>query len=62
MPKWMAAIGQFLPNGYMLQNFNQWFIHDKALETLLLPAFLAIGFIIVFWFINKTLLPKFARS
>ena len=62
MPKWMAAIGQYLPNGYMLQSFNQWFIHDKTLEVLLIPALVALLFIIVLWFVNKTLLPKFARS
>ena len=62
MPKWMVAIGQYLPNGYMLQSFNQWFIDDKALEILLVPALFASMFIIVLWFVNKSLLPKFARS
>lgn len=62
MPKWMAAIGQYLPNGYLLQSFNQWFIEDKSLEVLLIPALFALLFIVVFWFVNKILLPKFARS
>ena len=62
MPKWMVAIGQYLPNGYMLQSFNQWFIHDEALSVLATPATVAIIFIGLFWFINKSLLPKFARS
>lgn len=62
MPKWMAAIGEYLPNGYMLQSFNQWFIHDKALEVLMVPALIALLFIVVLWFVNKSLLPKFARS
>jgi len=62
MPKWIAAVGQFLPNGYLLHSFNQWFIHDKALESLLVPAGLALLFIVIMWFVNKSLLPKFARS
>ncbi|MFK8011555.1 MAG: ABC transporter permease [Marinicellaceae bacterium] len=62
MPKWMAAIGQYLPNGYMLERFNQWFIHDKSLEILILPATLAALLIILLWLVNKLLLPKFARS
>jgi len=62
MPKWMAAIGQYLPNGYMLRNFNQWFIHDEFLSILAIPAVIALVFIGVFWLLNKTLLPKFARS
>jgi len=62
MPKWMVAIGQYLPNGYMLQSFNQWFIHDKTLDVLMIPAGIALFFIAALWLINKTLLPKFARS
>jgi ABC-type multidrug transport system permease subunit len=62
MPKWMVAIGQYLPNGYMLQSFNQWFIHDQDLSVLATPAIVATIFIGLFWVINKSLLPKFARS
>lgn len=62
MPKWMVAIGQYLPNGYMLQSLNQWFIHDKALSVLATPAIVATIFIVLLWFINKSLLPQFARS
>jgi ABC-type multidrug transport system permease subunit len=62
MPKWMVAIGQYLPNGYMLQAFNQWFLKDSALSSLLTPAAIAVAFIVLFWLVNKTLIPKFARS
>lgn len=62
MPKWMVAIGQYLPNGYMLQSFNRWFIDDGLLSVLLIPAVIAAGFICLLWFINKSLLPKFARA
>jgi len=62
MPKWMAVIGQYLPNGYMLQSFNQWFIDDGLLSVLLVPAVIAVIFIGLLWFINKSLLPKFARA
>ncbi len=62
MPKWMVAIGQYLPNGYMLQSFNQWFVNDNPLEILFVPAIVALVFIVVFWFVNRSLLPKFARS
>jgi len=62
MPKWMVAIGQYLPNGYMLQSFNQWFIKDQALSVLTVPLLIAIAFILIMWFINKSLLPKFVRA
>lgn len=62
MPKWMAAIGQYLPNGYMLQNFNYWFIDDGLLSVLIMPGIMAAVFIALLWFINKSLLPKFARA
>lgn len=62
MPKWMVAIGQYLPNGYMLKSFNLWFIDDLPLSTLITPATIAIAFIVLFWLLNKSLLPKFARS
>ena len=62
MPKWMAVIGQYLPNGFLLDKFNNWFIDDGALSVLYVPAIIAIVFIALFWIINKTLLPKFAKA
>jgi ABC-type multidrug transport system permease subunit len=62
MPKWMASIGQYLPNGFLLDKFNNWFIDDGALSVLYVPAIIAIVFIALFWIINKTLLPKFAKA
>ena len=62
MPKWMVAIGQYLPNGYLLQSFNQWFLKGKPLSVLSMPLLIAIIFIIIMWFVNKSLLPKFVRT
>ena len=61
MPKWMVAIGQYLPNGYLLQYFNYWLIDHQALSVLLKPAVIAMVFIIVMWIVNNRLLPSFAR-
>ena len=62
MPEWMAAIGQYLPNGYMLQSFNRWFIDNEELSVLFVPATIAAAFIGILWFANKSLLPRFARA
>ena len=62
MPVWMAGIGQYLPNGYMLQKFNLWFIDDGLLNVLITPAIIATVFFGILWFINKSLLAKFARA
>ena len=62
MPIWMASIGKYIPNGYLLDKFNQWFIDDGLLSVLLVPGLIAMAFFALFWFINKTLLAKFARA
>ena len=62
MPKWMVAIGQYLPNGYLLQSFNQWLVKDNPLSALTVPALIAMAMIVLFWFLNRIKLPGFARS
>jgi len=62
MPQWMVMIGEKLPNGYLLQSFNSWFIKDQSLSVLTIPAIVACIFIVVLWFINHSLFAKFARS
>jgi len=62
MPKWMVAIGQYLPNGYLLQSFNHWFLEDFPLNSLLTPALIAGLFIAVLWWFNQSLFKRFARS
>jgi ABC-type multidrug transport system permease subunit len=61
MPKWMVAIGQYLPNGYLLQHFNYWLIDNQTLSVLIVPAIIACVFILIMWILNNNLLPKFAR-
>ncbi len=61
MPKWMVVIGEKLPNGYLLQSFNSWFIKDQALSILLIPAITALTFIVLMFIINNSLFAKFAR-
>jgi ABC-type multidrug transport system permease subunit len=62
MPKWMVAIGQWLPNGYLLQSFKLWFIDNQNLQVLLTPALIGFSFIIIMWLINKSILTQFARD
>lgn len=62
MPKWMVVIGEKLPNGYLLQSFNSWFIKDNSLSILLIPALIALGFIVIFFIVNKNTVMQFARS
>jgi hypothetical protein len=56
-----VAIGQVLPNGYMLQTFNKWFIDNQSMQIFILPTMIAVVFIMVLWLINKNLLQRFAR-
>jgi ABC-type multidrug transport system permease subunit len=62
MPKWMVMIGEKLPNGFMLQGFNRWFIEDNGLSALTFPALLAVLIIVLLWVLNQGLLLKFARK
>lgn len=62
MPKWMVVIGEKLPNGYLLQSFNTWFVKDNPLNVLSTPALIAVVFILLMWFINRSILLKFARK
>ncbi len=62
MPKWMVVVGEKLPNGYLLQSFNTWFINDNPLSVLTTPALIAVVFILMMWFINRSILLKFARK
>ncbi len=62
MPKWMVVIGEKLPNGYLLQSFNSWFIKGNSLSILMTPTLIALGFIVVFFIVNKKTVMQFARS
>lgn len=62
MPPWMAAIGSYLPNGYLLHHFNQWFIHGQSLSTLLVPTIIAMLLIVILWLLNQSLLSQFVRK
>ncbi len=62
MPKWMVMIGEKLPNGYLLQSFNSWFIKDNSLSVLTTPAIIALLFIVIMWFVNNAKLSNFARK
>ena len=62
MPKWMVIIGEKLPNGYLLQSFNSWFIKDEPITVLTTPIILALVFVLALWIINHRLLSKFARK
>ena len=61
MPKIMATVGQFLPNGYLLHHFSNWLLKGYSLTSLVTPLIIALAFISVMWVINKSILPKFVR-
>ena len=62
MSKWMVVIGEKLPNGYLLQSFNSWFIKEQGISVLFIPALIAVGFIVLFVFINQKTVVQFARN
>ncbi len=59
MPPWLAGMGQFLPNGFLLKGLKDWMLRQEpVLDAMLLPALLALGMVLVFWLLNRILIKQ----
>ena len=59
MPAWLAAIGQYLPNGFLLKGLKDWLVRDQPIaEAMLLPLVLGLVMLLVFWLLNRYLIKQ----
>lgn len=59
MPDWLAAVGQFLPNGYLLMGLKDWLVRDQAVvEAMLIPMLLGLAMLLVLWLFNRHLIKQ----
>ncbi|MEZ5470288.1 MAG: ABC transporter permease [Marinicella sp.] len=59
MPTWLATIGQFLPNGFMLKGLKDWLIRSEPMmESLLMPLIFGLVMLIVLWVVNRLLIKQ----
>ncbi len=59
MPDWLAAIGQYLPNGFLLKGLKDWLVRDDAIFVAMgLPLLLGLAMLVVFWMLNRYLVKQ----
>ncbi len=59
MPPWLAAAGQFLPNGYLLKGLKDWMVRqDPIIDALMLPLILGVLMLMVLWLFNRFLIKQ----
>jgi ABC-type multidrug transport system permease subunit len=59
MPDWLAAVGQFLPNGFLLAGLKDWLLRDQAMaEAMLMPMALGMSMFLVLWLFNRHLIKQ----
>jgi len=59
MPPWLAGVGQFLPNGFLLKGLKDWLLRQEPwLDALWLPAVLGLAMLLVFWLLNRMLMRR----
>lgn len=59
MPTWLATIGQFLPNGFLLQGLKDWLIRAEPMaEALMWPFVLGLVMFSVLWLVNRVLIRR----
>lgn len=59
MPNWLATIGQFLPNGFLLQGLKDWLIRAEPMtQALFWPFVLGLVMFISLWLVNRMLIQR----
>ncbi|MFC3192791.1 ABC transporter permease [Marinicella sediminis] len=63
MPPWLAGMGQFLPNGFLLKGLKDWMVRGEALtDALWLPLLLGVAILLMFWVLNRMLLNQLVHK
>lgn len=59
MPDWLAGIGEFLPNGFLLKGLKDWLVRDETVMAAMgLPLILGLAMLVVFWLLNRYLVKQ----
>jgi len=59
MPGWLATIGQFLPNGYLLKGLKDWLVRSEPMaEVMLWPLIMGLVMFVVLWAVNRVLINR----
>lgn len=59
MPNWLATIGYYLPNGYLLKALKDWLVRDQAMmESMLIPLIIGAVMLLAFWLLNRYLIRQ----
>ncbi len=59
MPDWLAKIGAFLPNGFLLKGLKDWLIRQEpAWDALLWPLLLGLVVVALCWLLSRYLMTK----
>ena len=63
MPPWLAQMGQFLPNGFLLNGLKDWTVRGEApLDALLMPGLIGLAIVLLFWLLNRSLLNQLVHK
>ena len=59
MPAWLAKVGTFLPNGFLLKGLKDWLVRSEPwLDALMWPMLLGLVMLLVLWILNHQLIKK----
>lgn len=59
MPAWLAAVGQYLPNGFLLKGLKDWLVRDQSMmDVMLVPLIIGAVMSLVFWLLNRYLIKQ----
>ncbi len=59
MPAWLAKVGTFLPNGFLLKGLKDWLGRSEPwLDALMWPMLLGLVMLLVLWILNHQLIKK----
>ncbi len=59
MPDWLAAIGNFLPNGFLLTGLKDWLIRGEGMVVAMtVPLVLGLAMLLVLWLFDRQLIKK----
>jgi len=63
MPPWLAAVGQFLPNGFLLKGLKDWMVRGEAmLDAMLIPFVLGVTMLLLLWLLNRYLIKNLIQK
>lgn len=63
MPSWLAAVGQFLPNGFLLKGLKDWLVRQEPiLDAMLLPLILGLAMLLLLWLVNRYLIKQLIQK